>query len=51
MALKLLAELDADNITLDQLQALAGTPYHDRQVMVWNNAIGWNRVLSVALLT
>ncbi|EPO2453402.1 MULTISPECIES: ParB/RepB/Spo0J family partition protein [Providencia] len=43
MAPELLAELDADNITLDQLQALAGTPYHDRQVMVWNNAIGWKK--------
>lgn len=43
MAPELLAELDADNITLDQLQALAGTPDHDRQVMVWNNAIGWKK--------
>ncbi|HEM7189366.1 TPA: ParB/RepB/Spo0J family partition protein [Providencia rettgeri] len=43
MAPELLAELDADNITLDQLQALAGTPDHDRQVMVWNNAMGWKK--------
>ncbi|MEQ5091615.1 ParB/RepB/Spo0J family partition protein [Providencia rettgeri] len=43
MAPELLAELDADNITLDQLQALTGTPDHDRQVMVWNNAIGWKK--------
>lgn len=43
MAPELLAELDVDNITLDQLQALAGTPDHDRQVMVWNNAMGWKK--------
>ncbi|HEM8139333.1 MULTISPECIES: ParB/RepB/Spo0J family partition protein [unclassified Providencia] len=43
MAPELLAELDADNITLDQLQALAGTPDHERQVMVWNNAMGWKK--------
>ncbi|HHR6225308.1 TPA: ParB/RepB/Spo0J family partition protein [Providencia alcalifaciens] len=43
MAPELLAELDADNITLDQLQALAGTTDHERQVMVWNNAFGWKK--------
>ena len=43
MAPELLAELDADNITLDQLQALTGTTDHERQVMVWNNAIGWKK--------
>lgn len=43
MAPELLAELDADNITLDQLQALTGTTDHDRQVMVWNNAFGWRK--------
>ncbi|MER5002098.1 ParB/RepB/Spo0J family partition protein [Providencia stuartii] len=43
MAPELLAELDADNITLDQLQALAGTPDHERQVMVWNNAMSWKK--------
>lgn len=43
MAPELLAELDADNITLDQLQALTGTNDHERQVMVWNNAFGWKK--------
>ena len=43
MAPELLAELDADNITLDQLQALTGTTDHERQVMVWNNAMGWKK--------
>lgn len=43
MAPELLAELDADNITLDQLQALTGTTDHERQVMVWNNAFGWKK--------
>lgn len=43
MAPELLVELDADNITLDQLQALTGTTDHERQVMVWNNAIGWKK--------
>lgn len=40
MAPELLMELDADNITLDQLQALTGTTDHERQVIVWNNAFG-----------
>lgn len=43
MAPELLAELDADNITLDQLQALTGTTDHERQVMVWNNTMGWKK--------
>lgn len=43
MAPELLMELDADNITLDQLQALTGTTDHERQVMVWNNAFGWKK--------
>ena len=43
MAPTLLAELGADTITLDQLQALSGTPDHDRQVMVWNNALSWKK--------
>ncbi|WP_265495139.1 ParB/RepB/Spo0J family partition protein [Providencia heimbachae] len=43
MAPELLMELDADNINLDQLQALTGTTDHERQVMVWNNAFGWKK--------
>lgn len=43
MAPELLMELEADNINLDQLQALTGTTDHERQVMVWNNAFGWKK--------
>lgn len=40
MAPALLDELAADNINIEQLQALSASEDHDRQVNVWKNAYG-----------